>query len=88
LVFIIWIGVYPKFFLTPISPAVTEILARTDQPLAEYYAEKPTSEPGTLGEPGASATGGSHKQRGDDRLHKTASREGTISNQLSTHSGR
>jgi NADH-quinone oxidoreductase subunit M len=41
LVFIIWIGLYPKFFLTPISPAVSEILARTEKPLKEYYAAEP-----------------------------------------------
>jgi hypothetical protein len=73
LVFIVWIGVYPKFFLTPISPAVTEILARTDKPLEEYYATNPT------GEPRALATGGT-------RDRSTADKEASI--QLTTHSGR
>ncbi len=39
LVFIVWIGLYPKLFLEPISPAAKVILDRTDGPLAEYYGE-------------------------------------------------
>lgn len=53
LVFIVWIGLYPNFFLTPISPAVTEILARTDKPLDDYYAAQPASadqEPSVTGQ--------------------------------------
>jgi NADH-quinone oxidoreductase subunit M len=38
LLFIVWIGVYPLFFLKPISPAVTAILDHTDAPLKAYYA--------------------------------------------------
>ncbi|MCC7086759.1 MAG: NADH-quinone oxidoreductase subunit M [Pirellulales bacterium] len=37
-VLIVWVGLYPRFFLLPISPAVTRILERTDQPLENYYA--------------------------------------------------
>jgi NADH-quinone oxidoreductase subunit M len=40
-IFIVWIGIYPKLFLKPIAPAADEILARTTQPLENYYAQKP-----------------------------------------------
>ncbi|HZZ30062.1 MAG TPA: NADH-quinone oxidoreductase subunit M [Pirellulales bacterium] len=40
-VFIVWIGLYPKLFLKPIAPAADEIIARTSQPLENYYAQKP-----------------------------------------------
>ena len=40
-VFIIWIGVYPKLFLQPIAPAVDRIMERTNGPLAQFYAAQP-----------------------------------------------
>jgi NADH-quinone oxidoreductase subunit M len=40
-IFIVWIGLYPKLFLKPIAPAADEIIARTAQPLENYYAPKP-----------------------------------------------
>ena len=40
-VFIVWIGLYPKLFLKPIAPAADAIIARTTQPLENYYAAKP-----------------------------------------------
>jgi NADH-quinone oxidoreductase subunit M len=40
-VFIVWIGLYPKLFLKPIAPAADEIIARTAQPLENYYAVRP-----------------------------------------------
>jgi NADH-quinone oxidoreductase subunit M len=39
-VFIVWIGVYPQLFLKPIAPAAETILARTAQPLENYYAKR------------------------------------------------
>ncbi len=39
-VFIVWIGVYPQLFLKPIAPAAETILARTSQPLENYYAKR------------------------------------------------
>ncbi len=43
LVFIVWIGVYPKAFLQPIQPAAIQITQRTTQPLEQYYAARPQS---------------------------------------------
>jgi NADH-quinone oxidoreductase subunit M len=43
-VFIVWIGVYPKLFLEPIAPAVDRITERTNGPLQEYYAAKPQAD--------------------------------------------
>lgn len=40
-VLIVWIGLYPKLFLRPIAPAAREIISRTEQPLTNFYAEKP-----------------------------------------------
>jgi NADH-quinone oxidoreductase subunit M len=40
-IFIVWIGLYPKLFLKPIAPAADEIIARTSQPLQNYYAAAP-----------------------------------------------
>jgi NADH-quinone oxidoreductase subunit M len=40
LVFIVWIGVYPKLFLQPIAPAAMEITDRTTEPMRQYYAAK------------------------------------------------
>ncbi len=37
LVFIVWIGLYPKLFLEPISPAAQQILERTEGPLNAFY---------------------------------------------------
>src|SRR5262249_21297159 len=39
-VFIVWIGVYPQLYLKPIAPAATKILARTAEPLKNYYSPK------------------------------------------------
>jgi NADH-quinone oxidoreductase subunit M len=64
LVFIVWIGLYPKFFLTPISPAVTEILARTDKPLNDYYAagsEVGSQKPGVSNQPSIASRVGPDK---------------------------
>jgi NADH-quinone oxidoreductase subunit M len=41
LVFIVWIGLYPKVFLQPIEPAVEQITDRTTEPLRKYYAGRP-----------------------------------------------
>jgi NADH-quinone oxidoreductase subunit M len=48
LVFIVWIGLYPKLFLQPIAPAAREIISRTEGPLNEYYADAPQAEPQTI----------------------------------------
>lgn len=39
-VFVFWIGLYPQLFLKPIAPAADVILARTTQPLNNYYAPR------------------------------------------------
>jgi NADH-quinone oxidoreductase subunit M len=50
-VFIVWIGLYPKLFLKPIAPAADVILARTTQPLEKYYAAKPQAAQGEIAGP-------------------------------------
>ncbi len=42
MVFIVWIGIYPQLFLGPIAPAVDRITQRTNGPLEEFYAAKPS----------------------------------------------
>ncbi len=47
LVFIVWIGLYPKVFLQPIQPAAVQITDRTTEPLRQYYAaEQPVTQMG------------------------------------------
>jgi NADH-quinone oxidoreductase subunit M len=43
-VFIVWIGLYPKLFLEPIAPAVDRITERTTTPLEEFYAARPKAD--------------------------------------------
>ncbi len=46
-VFIVWIGLYPKLFLEPIAPAVDRITERTNGPLASFYAAQPPTDVAT-----------------------------------------
>jgi NADH-quinone oxidoreductase subunit M len=42
-VLIVWIGLFPRLFLQPITPAADEIIARTKQPLEKLYAAGPAN---------------------------------------------